>query len=598
MIQLARIQTGFNLLVRALVLRLRGMNEKRLLIVLSIATGALSAFAALALKITIQFIQNEVIGSISLLGSSLLYLTYPALGILITYLFVKYYVRDNISHGVTRVLYAISQKNSRLKKHNTYTSILASAITIGFGGSVGAEAPMVLTGSAIGSNLGQFLKLNYKTITVLLGAGAAGAIAAIFNAPLAGLIFTIEVLMIDLTLSSIVPLLISAVTATSISYLVMGDRILFISTIEPFAINNLPYYIILGMFCAFGAIYFTRATLFIEGLFAKSNKPMQKFLVGGIILGVLIYLFPPLYGEGYGVISGLLQNDNTVLMANSLYASLHDNTWFGLTILFLIFFFKVVAMACTNGAGGVGGTFGPTLFVGGIMGAFVSKFINTVFATDLPSQNFTLVGMAGMMSAVMQAPLTAIFLIAEISGGYALFLPLMLTATVAFVTVGYFEQYSIYTKRLAKRGELITHDKDQAVLTLLRTEDVIEKDFAVVYQTATLRELVQLVAESKRNVFPVLDEQRKLVGIVMLDDIRAVMFDQALYETTLAEDYMSPPPDRIKVDERMDNVLRKFEHTGAWNLPVVSEKGEYIGFLSKSKIFSAYRELLTQKVNH
>lgn len=598
MISLSRIQTELNLLGRRLVLRLRGMNEKRLLILLSITTGALSACAALALKITIRFIEHEVVGSISHLGSSLLYLTYPALGIWITYLFVKYYVRDNISHGVTRVLYAISQKNSRLKRHNTYTSILASAITIGFGGSVGAEAPMVLTGSALGSNLGQWLKLNYKTITVLLGAGAAGAIAAIFNAPLAGLIFTIEVLMIDLTLSSIVPLLVSAVTATSISYLVMGDRMLFVSAIEPFSVQNLPYYIILGICCAFGAIYFTRATLWIESLFSKSKHPSRRLMVGGVMLGVLIFLFPPLYGEGYGVISGLLNNDSSVLMQNSLYGSFQENQWFILLILALIFLLKVVAMACTNGAGGVGGTFGPTLFVGGIMGAFVAKFINTMFLTHIPTQNFTLVGMAGMMSAVMQAPLTAIFLIAEISGGYALFLPLMLTATVAFITVGYFEQYSIYTKRLAMRGELLTHNKDQAVLTLLRTEDVIEKDFSTVNENASLGTLVQLVAESKRNVFPVLDEQKRLLGMVLLDDIRAVMFDQSLYETTYARDYMSPPPDRVRLNEKMDMVLRKFEHTGAWNLPVVSEKGEYIGFLSKSKIFSAYRDMLTQKVNH
>lgn len=584
--------------MRSLVLRLRGMNEKRLLIALSIATGALSAFAALALKATIRFIEYEVIGSISHWNTSFLYLTYPALGIFITYLFVKYYVRDNISHGVTRVLYSISQKNSRLKRHNTYTSVLASAITIGFGGSVGAEAPMVLTGSAIGSNIGQFLKLNYKTITVLLGAGAAGAIAAIFNAPLAGLIFTIEVLMIDLTLSSIVPLLISAVTATSISYLLMGDRMLFLTAIEPFAIRNLPYYILLGISCAFGAIYFTRATLFIEGIFARTKKPGNKFIVGGVILGILIYLFPPLYGEGYGVISGLLHNDTSVLMENTLYESLSENNWFILGVLALIFLFKVVAMACTNGAGGVGGTFGPTLFVGGIMGAFVSKLINTVFLTHLPVQNFTLVGMAGMMSAVMQAPLTAIFLIAEVSGGYALFLPLMMTATVAFITVSYFEQYSIYTKRLAKRGELITHNKDQAVLTLLRTEDVIERDFSSIYQKDSFGTLVKLVAESKRNVFPVLDDNKKLVGMVMLDDIRAVMFDQSLYDTTLAEEYMSPLPDIIKINEKMENVLRIFEQTGAWNLPVVNSDGEYVGFLSKSKIFSAYRDLLTKKVNH
>jgi CIC family chloride channel protein len=567
------------------------------MLVLSVITGLLSGLAAVLLKNTVHFVQNNLVGLIGRIGdANLLYFAYPALGMLLTVIFVKYVVKDNISHGVTRVLYAISRKDSRLPGHNTYTSILASSITIGFGGSVGAEAPIVLTGSAIGSNIGKLLRLNYKNITLLLACGAAGAIGGIFKAPLAGVIFTLEVLMIDITLSSIVPLLVSAVSATLVSYFLLGSGVEFANATQAYALSNLPYYLLLGVFCGMVGLYFTRGALFIESRFKKLKGRWRKLLVGGSMLGVLIFIFPPLYGEGYGVLSALLNDAPDAIFQGSLFPdSLKDTTWFIFVYLLLVLVFKVVAMSVTNSGGGVGGTFGPTLFLGGICGFFLAKLVNSFsHVAILPEANFTLVGMGGLMAAVMHSPLTAIFLIAEITGGYALLLPLMLTSVTAYAVISYFEPHSIYTKRLAQTGDLRTQNKDKAVLTLLRTDTLVEHDFNAVPVGATLGELVNVVAKSHRNVFPVTDSDGHLMGIVLLDDIRKVMFNRKLYGMATVEDYMSSPPDVVVENESMEVVLEKFEKSGAWNLPVVSGENVYVGFVSKSKIFSAYRNLLVR----
>jgi CIC family chloride channel protein len=477
-----------------------------------------------------------------------------------------------------------------------WTSIIASSATIGFGGSVGAEAPIVLTGSAIGSNIGQALRLNYKNITLLLACGAAGAIGGIFKAPLAGVIFTLEVLMIDITLSSIIPLLVSAVSATLVSYLLLGSDVELATALQPFALGKLPYYLILGIFCGMVGLYFTRGTLLMEGLFKKLKTRGRRLLAGGSLLGLMIFLFPPLYGEGYGVLTSLLKGNPAALFQNTIFSEkIIDSWWFIFAYLALLIVFKVVAMAATNSGGGVGGTFGPTLFMGGLCGFFVARALNLLGENiRVPEANFTLVGMGGLMAAVMHAPLTAIFLIAEITGGYALLMPLMLTSIVAYSLILYFEPHSIYTKRLAQTGDLRTQNKDKAVLTLLNTSRLVEKDFNPVNISATLGSLVKAVAQSRRNAFPVIDDDRRLMGIVLLDDVRKEMFNPALYDTATVEDYMSSPPDVVIEGENMEAVLDKFEKSGAWNLPVVSADNVYIGFVSKSKIFSAYRNMLVQ----
>jgi CIC family chloride channel protein len=514
------------------------------------------------------------------------------MGIFITVLFTKYLVKDNISHGVTKILHAFSRKGGFLKPHNSYTSIIGSTFTIGFGGSVGAEAPIVLTGASIGSSLGRMFHLNYKTITLLVGCGAAGAIAGIFKAPIAGLVFTLEVLMLDLTMASIVPLLISAVTATTIAYFFLGKGAEFAFHLEnQFLLNNLPWYAVLGVLGGLISLYMTWGSMYSEEKIAKIRNPFVKLLTGGLILSLLIFLLPPLYGEGYTTITALLGGNTDALVENTFFYHLKDNNLLILGFLLLLIAFKVIATAATNGSGGVGGIFAPTLFTGGVAGFFMARLLNSLGWVNLPESHFTLAGMAALMAGVMHAPLTAIFLIAEITNGYAMFIPLILTSTVSYLTIMYFEPHSIYTKRLAKKGELLTHHKDKAVLTLMRLNKVLETDFLTVHPDQTLGELVKVIAKARRNIFPVVNEDGKLLGIVLLDDIREIMFNNEMYNKTTVRNLMSIPPAFIESGETMDRVMRKFEETGAWNLPVV-EQGRYLGFVSKSKIFSVYRRVL------
>jgi len=572
----------------------RSLGERRITLILSFIIGLLSGVAGVALKNTLHFVRDFIGGLVPMDTTSLIYFGLPAIGILLTLLFVRYFINDDLSHGVTKVLYSISRQGSKLKPHNMFSSIVGSALTIGFGGSVGAEAPIVLTGSAIGSNVGSFFRMNYKTRTLLIGCGAAGAIASIFKAPIAGIVFTLEVLMLDLTTASIVPLLISAVTASSVSYFLMGRNVVFAyDVVRPFALHNIPWFVLLGIFCGLVSLYFIRTIWGIEKRFKRTRSPYKKWIAGTLVLGVLIYVFPPLFGEGYDVLQALLDGRSEYIFHNSPLYEFQNNYWLLIGSLFLIIALKAVATAVTNGAGGVGGIFAPSLFIGGISGFLVAKLINQFNFIDVSESNFALVGMAGTMAGVMHAPFMAIFLIAEITGGYALFVPLMITSTIAFLTIMYFEPHSIYTKRLAMRGELITHHKDKAVLTLLNVSKVIETDFIPVEPTETLGSLVKKVSQSRRNVFPVVTTEGKFMGIVMLDDIRPIMFDASRYDTTTLQEIMNLPPEIITINESMESVMNKFEFSKAWNLPVV-DGDRYVGFVSKSKIFSVYRNLLIE----
>lgn len=585
-----------SLLQRFILWREKKIKEKQFILILSFLVGIFTAFAALILKLIIHWIQNFLTENFDTTEANYLYLVYPVAGIFLAGLFVRHVVKDDISHGVTKILYAISRRQGRIKRHNTWSSIIASSITIGFGGSVGAEAPIVLTGSAIGSNLGSIFKMEHRTLMLLVGCGAAGAVAGIFKAPIAGLVFTLEVLMIDLTMSSLLPLLISAVTAATVSYIVTGTDAMFKFHLDQaFELERIPYVILLGVFCGLVSLYFTRAMSAVEGVFGKLKTPGKKLMLGGAMLSILIFLFPPLYGEGYDTIELLLNgvgNDQwDTVMNNSLFYG-HGNLL--LLYLMLIILFKVFASSATNGGGGCGGIFAPSLYLGCIAGFIFAHFSNEFDVTTfLPEKNFALLGMAGVMSGVMHAPLTGVFLIAELTGGYDLFLPLMIVAVSSYLTIIVFEPHSIYSMRLAKKGELLTHHKDKAVLTLMKVENVVEKDFVVVHPDMDLGELVnKAISNSRRNVFPVTDGSGVLLGIVLLDDIRNIMFRQELYHRFKVGKFMTSAPARLHDTDSMEQVMQTFDDTKAWNLPVVDAENKYLGFVSKSKIFNSYREVL------
>ena len=570
--------------------RENNIKEKQFILILSFLVGIFTAIAALILKFLIHSIQNFLTDNFSATGVNYLYLVYPVVGIFLAGWFVRNIVKDDISHGVTKILYAISRRQGRIKRHNVWSSTIASAITIGFGGSVGAEAPIVLTGSAIGSNLGSVFKMEHRTLMLLVGCGAAGAIAGIFKAPIAGL-----VLMIDLTMSSLLPLLISAVTAATVSYITTGTEAMFKFHLDQaFELERIPFVILLGIFCGLISLYFTRAMNSVEGVFGKLNNPYKKLALGGVMLSVLIFLFPPLYGEGYDTINLLLNGtsnaDWDTVMNNSLFYGYGNLLQ---VYLILIILLKVFASSATNGGGGCGGIFAPSLYLGCIAGFVFSHFSNDfAFSAYLPEKNFALMGMAGVMSGVMHAPLTGVFLIAELTGGYDLFLPLMIVSVSSYLTIIVFEPHSIYSMRLAKRGQLLTHHKDRAVLTLMKMENVVENDFVTVHPEMDLGELVKAIAASHRNIFPVTDKNGVLLGIVLLDDIRNIMFRQELYHRFTVNKLMTSAPAKLFDTDGMEQVMQTFDDTKAWNLPVVNEEGKYLGFVSKSKIFNSYRQVL------
>ncbi len=572
------------------------LSSSQLMIILSLIVGVFSALAGLLLKELILQIEHLLTHEFAITQANWLYLIYPVVGILLSMLFIRYIVRDDIGHGVTKILFALARKQSRIRAHNTWTSIVASAITIGFGGSVGAEAPIVLTGSAIGSNLGHTFRLSGKQMMVLVGCGAAGAVAGIFKAPIAGLVFVLEVLMIDLTMSALLPLLVSCVTAAAIVFAFTGTGTIFEFHLQDaFQIGRVPAYILLGIACGLVALYFTRTMNRLEGFFRKIKDPYYKLIIGGAMLSLLIYLFPPLYGEGYDLIHLLLNGNGTEEWATAMNRSFfYGHTHLLLLYLVLIILFKVVASTATNGGGGCGGIFAPSLFLGCVCGFVFSRIwnMNEVMGVYVPEHNFAMLGMCGLMSGVMHAPLTGIFLIAELTGGYGLFMPLMIVAVCAYLTIKAFEPHSIYAMRLAQRGELLTHHADHSILTLMSMDSVIQHYGKVLYPDMTLADVASQVSTSLNHVFPVVNGQQQLVGIVYLDDIRHLIFRSELHREFRVSQLMKKPIVCLNVNDSMDYIVRMFDQTGMWTLPVVDAEGLFVGFIRKSSILTKYRQLL------
>ena len=518
----------------------------------------------------------------------------PGIGIILATLFVKHIVKDGISEGVTRVLYAMSRTNSRIKGHNTWTSVVGGAVTIGFGGSVGPEAPIVLTGAAIGSNIGKLARLNYKNITLLLCCGAGAAVAAVFKAPITGVVFVLEILMLEITSKSIIPLLLASMTATITSLVFHGfSPIIAVSLTrsDMFQVEQVPLFIILGCFCGLMAFYFTSVNSKVGGFYKSVSKQWRKWLYAGITLGVLIFIFPPLYGEGHDSFGALMTGNTTTLFNHTLFHSWSSTDWFLIIYLIAVMLFKVIAMATTNAAGGVGGTFAPSLFVGAFAGATIAVVCQAVFGWDVSITSFTLAGMAGVMSGVMKAPLTAIFLIAELSNGYGLFIPLMIVSCISFAVNYSMDRDSIYTKQLRLRGELLTHDKDSSAFVFLRLDQLMETDFIRLRESLTLGDVVNIISNARRNIFPVVDTSGKLLGIVQLDDLRHDMFNRDKWSTSIMH-YMIQPPDKVHEHEMIQSIMPRFEQSNTWMLPVVNKQNLYLGFISKSRILNAYREAL------
>ena len=579
----------------------RRFNEKRFMLLLALMVGVLTAFAGMLLKWLIAQIQFMLTHQFSISSANWLYLLYPVIGIFLTSIFIRRIVRDDIGHGVTKILFAIARKQSNIKAHNTWSSVIASAITIGFGGSVGAEAPIVLTGSAIGSNLGRVFHMSSKQMMLLVGCGAAGAVAGIFKAPIAGLAFVLEVLMLDLTMGSLVPLLVSCVTAASLTYALSGWGAVFEANIDyHFSATRIPADIALGVACGLVSLYFTRMTNWLERIFGKLKHPYAKLALGGTMLSVLIYLLPSLYGEGYELIKLLLNGSGEEDWLTALNSSLfygHDNML--LLYLALVILMKVFATTATNGGGGCGGIFAPSLFLGCISGFVFAQLwnINDIFGVYLPENWYALLGMCGLMSGVMHAPLTGIFLIAELTGGYQMFMPLMIVSVCAFLTINAFEPHSLYAMRLARRGELITHNKDRAILTLMNMDSVMDRYSKFLTPEMTLGEVVKQISVSRHNVFPVLNAQRQLVAVLYIDDIRHYMFRTELYDKMRVSGMMVPPAARLSTIDEMEDVVKVFEKTGAWTLPVVDSEGHFVGFIRKSRVFTMYRQMLADISN-
>lgn len=574
----------------------RRLSTSQILMLLAVLIGILAGLGTYFFEVLLYAIKSCLVNWFPVNEAHFLFLIYPAIGIILATLFVKYIVKDNISEGVTRVFYAMSRRNSRIASHNCWTSIVGGATTIGFGGSVGPEAPIVLTGAAIGSNVARLTRLNYKYTTLLLCCGAGAALAAIFKAPITGVVFVFEILMLDLTAGSVIPLLIASVTATTMAFMLRGFDPILAVTLKPedaFQLRQIPLFILLGVLSGLMAYYFSTVNAKIGGWFKRRKNQYTRWIAGGLVLGILIFVFPPLYGEGYEGFSSLMNGNAQELFDNSLFYAFRDIDWVVLLFIAATMFFKVVAMASTNAAGGVGGTFAPSLFVGAFLGAFTALLFNTLFDWHLSLVSFTLVGMAGVMAGVMNAPLTSIFLIAELSNGYGLFIPLMITTCISFAVDYYLDPDSIYTKQLRINGELLTTDKDESVCVFLHLNELMETDFTPISPNTTLGELVQIIATAHRNIFPVTDRHGRLLGVVQLDEIREDMFHQEKYGNP-ASDYMIPPPDRILEHESIRSILPKFEDKHTWMLPVVDKNGRYLGFISKSRILNAYREQLVK----
>ncbi len=584
-------------MIRFLVWRIKYISDNNFILVIAGLIGIFSGLAAVTLKTVVHTIIHYLELNLDLFGFNYLYLGYPLIGIILTVIVSKYLFRENLGHGITQILYSISKNSSIIRKTRMYSRMVTSAITVGFGGSVGLEAPIVVTGSAIGSNLARLFHLSYKRRTLLLGCGAAGAVSAIFNSPITGVIFAMEVILTEVKISRFIPLLLASVCGQLVSIILLGDDILFSFRLkDPFTVNEAGYYLLLGAMCGMISLYFTRMMFFVEGSIQKLKNDFGRAFVGGISLAVIILTFPPIYGEGYETIKNLLSGNSIDVFNHSFFYWLSEHQVSLLIFLFLIILVKPIATAVTIGAGGSGGIFAPSLFMGGLSGFLFSSTSNLLLGSNLSTSNFTLVGMCGVMSGVLHAPLTAIFLIAEITSGYMLFVPLMLVSAISYSTISYFEKYSIYTKKLIETGDLIQYDKDQIVLSLIDLKKIIEKDLLIIHPDATLNDLVKLVKKSKRNIFPVVNDNRELEGIVTLDDIREMMFDEESRANVIIKTVMQNPPVSVSTQEKMQSVMNKFEVSQAWNLPVIDD-GKYVGFISKSRIFNAYRNKLIRQTS-
>lgn len=576
--------------------RQRHVSDRELVLVLAFMVGFLASLAAYVLHFIIHEIKDLITSGFQVATINWLYLLYPVIGIWLTSLFVKYVVRDNISHGITRVLYAISTKQSRLKGHNTWSSIVASAITIGFGGSVGAEAPIVLTGSAIGSNLGKIFHLDNRTLMLLVGCGATAAVSGIFKAPIAGLVFTLEILMVDLTMASLLPILLSSVTATCFSYFFTGGSAMYDFKMDYlWSLERVPATILLGIACGFLSLYFMRLMSWCENGYGKLSKyPYLKLLTGGVVLSSLIFLFPSLYGEGYDslglFIEGKTLTDWMQVMSGSMFAG---QTKYLVLYVGLVMMTKVFATSATNGAGGCGGTFAPSLFIGGFGGFFFARLWNIEqLGVYIPEKNFTLYGMAAVMAAVMHAPLTGIFLIAELTGGYQLFIPLIIVTISSYLTINIFEHHSIYAVRLAKQGKLLTHHTDKSILTLMSMDKIIDRDFKSVGPDMEMGQLVHALSSSRNDYMPVLNENGDLLGEIDITKLRYIIFRTELYHRFHVSQLMTPPAAILGANDSMEDVMKTFDRTGAQYLPVVNVDNHLVGYISRARLYSMYRQLV------
>lgn len=574
-----------------LIWRLRYVSNRQFMMILSVLVGIASGLAAVTIKKSVHFI-SDIVRDFLERDLGYIYLIAPTFGIFLSILFIRYIIKRPVRHGIPNVLYSISKNQGQMNRHNMFSSIVTSALTVGLGGSVGLEGPTVSTGAALGSNIGQLFRLNYRQVKLLLGCACAGAMAAIFKAPIAAIVFALEVIMLDLTLAAIVPILLASISAVVTSYIFMGQEVVYPFKVETtYELIDLAYYVLLGILAGFVATYFTRVYIMLEGWFEKMGRMRVRLLVGGSLLGLLLFFFPALYGEGYEVINSALKGDTSYLFEHSIFENWSESLTATIALLCVIILFKVVAASLTFGSGGVGGIFAPTLFMGANTGLLFATLINKLGFHQLHTQNFALIGMAGLIAGVLHAPLTGLFLIADLSGGYEMFLPLMITATSSFATAKTFAKHSVYTHQLAKRKELLTHDKDQAVLTMMEVKNLIETDFAKVAPDATLGDLVQVVSEAHRNLFPVVDKTGQMHGMIKMDDIRKIIFKPELYKTTLVKDLMYMPEYFISPDDSMEELVEMFRKSSRFNVAVI-DKGKYLGFISRANAFTAYRNQL------
>ncbi len=580
------------ILLKFLVWRIKNIRTRNFVLILSVLIGALSGLAAVILKTVVHYLQGFLTGG---RFPHYLSISYPLIGLILTILITKYLLREKFGHGIPDIIYSISKKSSLVERSKMYSRMITSTFTVGFGGSVGLEAPIVVTGSAIGSNLSQIMHMDYANRTILVACGAGSAISAIFNSPIAGVVFCFEVIMTDMTITGFIPLLIASVSGSLVSNALLGNDILFSFHLnQTFKAFDTPFYVLLGVSTGIVSLYFTRANYWVERKINKLKNIVGKGVIGGILLGLILFVFPPIYGEGYDSIKAILNGHEHYLFNN---VSFPEPTHATFIILFLagILLIKPIASSLTISSGGSGGVFAPSLFIGGITGFLFSTVVNTFSGTEVINPaNFTLVGMCGVMSGVLHAPLTGIFLIADITRGYTLLLPLMIVSAISFYTIIYYEQYSIYTKRLYEIGVYNPYDKDKQVLTILNLSKLIETDLLIIHPDSKLRELIKNVRSSKRNIFPVLNENHELMGIITLDDVREIMFDEEAWDKIIVSSLMHSPPEIVDIHDDMKKVMKKFESTGAWNLPV-SHEGKYIGFVSKSSIFNAYRTNLRRR---